>query len=112
MDVSTFVYDFSPPITCQAWPAGATHWQAPRRFFGIQPRNPGALEVWTAVQQLTVTNGLAYFSDPQWTNFSRVLLPHPLAALSKIREIRKDGGRLTLPRLWVLYWFLKRKLSF
>jgi hypothetical protein len=24
---------------------------------------------WTAVKNCTITNGLIYFSDPQWTNF-------------------------------------------
>jgi hypothetical protein len=28
-----------------------------------------ASPVWTPLQTLTLTNGLFYFSDPQWTNY-------------------------------------------
>jgi len=29
-----------------------------------------ASPVWTPLQTVTLTNGLFYFSDPQWTNYS------------------------------------------
>ncbi|HEY3863885.1 MAG TPA: hypothetical protein VGO59_18565 [Verrucomicrobiae bacterium] len=35
----------------------------------VEARANPSSPLWTPLRQLTVTNGLAYFSDPQWTSF-------------------------------------------